>query len=76
MGTVQFHPLQEEDLLQGQVEEGVLKVPLEDVVVLVVLQLQELVQPLFLKHGARRSRDEDPSNPHTIVQSLLGPSIP
>ena len=75
-GTALLHPLQEEDLLQRQVREGLLEVPLEDVAMLFVLHRHQLVQPLLLDAGARRPRHEDPANPGAFARPLLGPGIP
>lgn len=41
MGTVLFEPFQEEDLLQGQVEEGVSVVPLQEIFVKFRLMTQD-----------------------------------
>jgi len=75
-GTADLQPLQEEHLLQRQVQEGFLEVPLEDVFVLPLLKLHELVQRPLLKVFARRPQDEHPADPDTVVQPLLGPGLP
>lgn len=42
-GTPGLHPVQEQDLLEREVVEGIIEVPLQDVLVPRVLQLQEFV---------------------------------
>ena len=75
-GTAVLQPLKEQDLLQGQVQEGLLKVPLENVTIVPVLHLHELVHPLLLQVSTRCPRDEDPADPGPVVFPLLSPGRP
>jgi len=49
MQTASFHPFEKERLLQSEVEKRLIEVPLEDVVVLPMLECKDLVILLSLK---------------------------
>lgn len=68
-------PIHEEHLLQSEVVVRVFKVPLDDVVVLLLLQLQEFVQSDLLESLPCGSRDEQPADVNAVHFPLRRPSF-
>ena len=76
VGAKFFHPFQEKDLLECEVEEGIMKVPLQNVIVFTVLHFQEFVQPPLLKALSSRPGYKHGTNPNAVLQPLGSPCFP
>lgn len=74
-GAEYVEPFEEVDLFQGQIEEGVHKVPLQDVPVDLVLVLDQFLQVLAVFARRRRSQEEQSFDLLPIHRLLLAPGF-
>ncbi len=76
VSAVSGEPFEEVDLLEGQVEEAIHEVPLQDVSVDVILVFQKLlmVRPFFLV--GRRSQKEKRLDSFTVDHLFFAPGLP
>lgn len=73
--TPGLHPVQEQNLLEREVVKGIGEVPLQDVLVPLVLQLQKSVYPLLLEADPGGAGQEHGADPHAVLQSLCRPRL-